>query len=97
MVEDELFTLPQIAEMLHVNPSTVRLWVNEQRLAAHKAGGRKWLVRRSELERMLNDHPNMGIPKSTTAAAKTAAAVKKTPERAAFDLASSIKVLGGIR
>ena len=33
---DEWFTLPQIAEMLGVNPSTVRHWVNTGRLSAEK-------------------------------------------------------------
>jgi excisionase family DNA binding protein len=31
----------------------VRLWVSQGRLPASRAGRRKWLVRRSELERML--------------------------------------------
>jgi excisionase family DNA binding protein len=53
MFDEELLTLPQIAEMLHVNPSTVRLWVHQQRLPAHKAGGKKWLVRRSDLDALL--------------------------------------------
>ena len=35
---DEWFTLPQIAEMLDVNPSTVRHWVSIGRLSAEKRG-----------------------------------------------------------
>jgi excisionase family DNA binding protein len=46
---DEWFTLPQIAEMLDVNPSTVRHWVSTGRLSAEKHG-RRWLVEREDLE-----------------------------------------------
>jgi len=36
-----------------VNPATVRLWVSKGQLEASRAGMRKWIVRRSEVERML--------------------------------------------
>lgn len=51
--EDPWLTLTEIATELRVNPSTVRSWVSQGRLSASRAGRRKWLVRRSELERML--------------------------------------------
>jgi excisionase family DNA binding protein len=50
---DPWLTLAEIASELRVNASTVRLWVSQGRLSASRAGRRKWLVRRSELERML--------------------------------------------
>jgi|SRR5450755_3435027 len=87
-INDDLLTLPEIAEMLRVNPSTVRLWVREQRLPAHKSGGRKWLVRSADLKRMLAEQPHVGHPHG--------AAVKdvptdwsEIPEQAALDIASS--------
>jgi excisionase family DNA binding protein len=46
---DEWFTLPQIAEMLGVNPSTVRYWVTIGRLSAEKQG-RRWVVKRDDVE-----------------------------------------------
>lgn len=49
---DEWFTLPQIAEMLDVNPSTVRHWVNIGRLSAEKRG-RRWVVQRDDLEEIM--------------------------------------------
>ena len=49
---DEWFTLPQIAEMLGVNPSTVRHWVSTGRLSASKRG-RRWLVEREDLETIM--------------------------------------------
>lgn len=51
--EGPWLTLAEIAAEVRVNPSTVRLWVSQGRLRASRAGRRKWLVRRSELERML--------------------------------------------
>jgi len=49
---DEWFTLPQIAEMLEVNPSTVRHWVSIGRLSAEKRG-RRWLVARQDLDEIM--------------------------------------------
>ena len=53
LADDPWLTLAEIAEELRVNPATVRLWVSRGRLAATRAGQRKLLVRRSELDRML--------------------------------------------
>src|SRR6202022_1094001 len=50
---DSWLTLAEIAAELRVNPSTVRVWVSRGQLRAVRAGQRKWLVRRSELDRML--------------------------------------------
>jgi excisionase family DNA binding protein len=46
---EEWFTLPQIAEVLGVNPSTVRYWVTVGRLSAEKRG-RRWVVKRDDVE-----------------------------------------------
>jgi excisionase family DNA binding protein len=51
--EDPWLTLAEIAKELRVNPATVRLWVSRGRLKAKRAGQRKLLVQRSELNRML--------------------------------------------
>jgi excisionase family DNA binding protein len=51
--EDQWLTLAEIAEELRMSPSTVRSWVSSGTLRATRPGKRKWLVRRSELERML--------------------------------------------
>ena len=50
---DRWMTLVEIAEELRVNPATVRVWVNKGQLKASRAGVRKWIVRRSDLDRML--------------------------------------------
>jgi excisionase family DNA binding protein len=50
---DPWLTLAEIASELRVNPATVRQWVSKGQLKASRAGVRKWIVRRSDLERML--------------------------------------------
>jgi excisionase family DNA binding protein len=50
---DAWLTLAEIAEDLRVNPATVRLWISRGKLKAKRAGQRKLLVQRSELNRML--------------------------------------------
>jgi excisionase family DNA binding protein len=46
------YTLPQIAELLNVNPSTVRHWVTLGRLPARKEG-RRWVVDREYVEELM--------------------------------------------
>ena len=52
-VADPWLTVAEIAEELRVNPATVRLWVSKGTLPATRAGRRKLLIRRSDLDRML--------------------------------------------
>jgi excisionase family DNA binding protein len=51
--EDPWLTLAEIAEELRLSPATIRSWISKGTLRAMRAGQRKWLVRRSELDRML--------------------------------------------
>ncbi len=68
---DPWLTVAEIAEELRVNPATVRLWVSKGALPATRAGQRKLLIRRSDLDRMLeairSEPPQFGIrpPRST--------------------------------
>jgi excisionase family DNA binding protein len=96
MVDDQLLTLPEIAQTLGMNPSTVRLWVREGRLPAEKVG-RKWMVRRADLEQMLADQPHVGHPRGAASASKTPEDWSEQPEQAMMDLASSAQLLGGVR
>jgi excisionase family DNA binding protein len=50
---DPWLTLAEIAEELRLSPATIRSWISKGTLRAMRAGQRKWLVRRSELDRML--------------------------------------------
>jgi excisionase family DNA binding protein len=52
-IDDPWLTVAEIAAELRVNPATVRLWVSKGTLVATRAGRRKLLIRRSDLDRML--------------------------------------------
>jgi excisionase family DNA binding protein len=61
---DETFlTVAEVAEMLKLNPQTVRNWIDQGRMPALRVG-RRVRIRRSDLERVLEES-------STTAAAET--------------------------
>jgi excisionase family DNA binding protein len=51
--DDPWLTVAEIADELRVNPATVRLWVSKGALPATRAGQRKLLIRRSDLDHML--------------------------------------------
>ena len=51
--DDPWMTIAEFADEMRVRPVTVRSWIAKGQLTATRAGQRKWLVRRSELERML--------------------------------------------
>ncbi len=46
-------TVAEIAGELRVNPATVRLWISKGMLPAKRAGQRKLLIRRSDLDYMV--------------------------------------------
>jgi excisionase family DNA binding protein len=51
--DDPWMTIAEFADEMRVRPVTVRSWIAKGQLKATRAGQRKWLVRRSELARML--------------------------------------------
>ena len=51
--DDPWLTLAEIADELRMSPATIRSWISKGTLRATRAGQRKWLVRRSELDRMI--------------------------------------------
>jgi excisionase family DNA binding protein len=57
--DDPWLTIAEFAAEMRVRPVTVRSWIAKGQLRATRAGQRKWLVRRSELTRMLalDDEP----------------------------------------
>jgi excisionase family DNA binding protein len=99
MDEDETLTLPEIATLLGINPSTPRGWVNDGRLPAHKdEGDRKWLVYRRDLDTLLNEQPLLGRPRIRTAVEQTTREDwSNVPEQATLDLVSSTELTRGTR
>jgi excisionase family DNA binding protein len=53
MADDEYLTPTQVAEELQVTDVTVRRWIAREELRARKAGPRRWMIRRSDLDRFL--------------------------------------------
>ena len=92
MSDSELLTLAEIAELLGMNPSSVRLWVYQGWLPATKMG-RSWVVRRPDLEELLAARPDLGHPDRDP---QDALRIKSSDARAAaFDIAGTINALGG--
>jgi excisionase family DNA binding protein len=51
--EPQYLTPAQVADELQVAVATVRRWITSGGLPASKAGPRKWMIRRSDLDRFL--------------------------------------------
>ncbi|MGH2842279.1 MAG: helix-turn-helix domain-containing protein [Solirubrobacteraceae bacterium] len=60
--EDPWLTLAEIADQLRMSPATIRSWISKGTLRAMRAGQRKWLVRQSELDRMLRGEDFEDVP-----------------------------------
>ena len=98
---EEQLTLPQVAHLLGLNPSTIRIWVSEQRLPAKRVG-RRYMVRRGDLEEMLAEQPKIGHPKRREATPRPAreelpADWSEVPEEAGLYLARSTEPIKGAR
>ena len=50
---DALLTVREVAEELRLSRQTVRQWIRDAKLPAIRAGERKYLVRRSDLRRVI--------------------------------------------
>ena len=53
MAEEQYLTPAQVAEELQVTVVTVRRWIAIGELRATKAGPRRWMIRRSDLDEFL--------------------------------------------
>jgi len=54
MADERYLTPSQVAGELHVTVVTVRRWIAGGQLPASKAGPRKWMIRRSDLDAFLS-------------------------------------------
>ena len=52
--EDRLLSVADVAQLLSVTEPTVREWIKDGKLNAHRAGARFWRIRQSEVDRMLS-------------------------------------------
>ena len=53
MADDQYLTPAQVAAELHVTTITVRRWITTGQLTAAKAGPRRWMIRRSDIDGFL--------------------------------------------
>jgi excisionase family DNA binding protein len=51
--DDPWLTVAEVAAELRLNPATIRLWISKGQLIAVRAGPRKLLIRRSDLDRTI--------------------------------------------
>jgi excisionase family DNA binding protein len=51
--EDRLLSVADVSKQLSITEPTVRLWIKEGKIKAHRAGARFWRIRQSEVDRML--------------------------------------------
>ena len=66
---EEFLTVAEVAEMLKLNQQTVRNWIDQGSLPAHRVG-RRVRIRRSDLDRMLEEGYTV---RSTSPSASTSA------------------------
>jgi excisionase family DNA binding protein len=52
--EDRLLSVADVSRLLSVTEPTVREWIKDGKLKAHRAGARFWRIRQSEVDRMLS-------------------------------------------
>ena len=63
---DDMLTVRQVAQLLHVHPNTLRRWCNNGRIKAYRItprGDRRF--RREEIDRFLGQFNNFGDSAST--------------------------------
>ena len=53
-MEEKVYTVEEIAELLKVKVYTVREWLRTGKLKGFKMGGRVWRVKESELDKFIN-------------------------------------------
>ncbi len=59
---EKLYSPEKVAEILDVNPATVRTWLREGTLKGHKLASRVWRVKESELKRFVEGDTGEGLP-----------------------------------
>jgi hypothetical protein len=102
MADDQLVSLQQIADSLHLSLAAVRVWVRDERLPAEKIRHR-WMVHRNDLALFLQENPQLGHPKSAAGKAAVAAADEVAgdwsdrPDEVMCDLHKSVSVFGSDR
>ena len=99
----DLLTVEEVAELLRVNPQTVRNWIDSGQLPSLRVGARRVRVQRGALESFVGvkpDAPNAGGPPASAALAGTPApldsdAVADALDQVAAGLAALARAVRG--
>jgi excisionase family DNA binding protein len=67
---EEFLTVAEVAEILKLNQQTVRNWIDQGSLPAHRVG-RRVRIRRSDLDRMLDEGYTVRSPSTEPAPFKS--------------------------
>jgi excisionase family DNA binding protein len=81
--EDRLLSVAEVSRLLSVTEPTVREWIKDGKLKAHRAGARFWRIRQSEVDRMLSEQ-------ASTRPSPPAGGRRPGPAAQARDLLSSL-------
>jgi excisionase family DNA binding protein len=81
--EDRLLSVADVSKLLSVTEPTVREWIKEGKLKAHRAGARFWRIRQSEVDRMLSEQ-------ASTKPSRRSGGRRPGPAEQARDLLSSL-------
>ncbi|MBR0156888.1 MAG: helix-turn-helix domain-containing protein [Clostridia bacterium] len=57
-MDEELFTVAQVAQYLKVCEKTVRRLISNNKLVASKVGDRAWRIRKDDIDVYLREHTN---------------------------------------
>jgi excisionase family DNA binding protein len=101
MPDDDVLTVNEIAEDLGVNISTVRAWITQERLPAHRdpADTRRWLAFRRDVQAFLASASRPDIGRPRTRGGEDSEVVARddwsdVPEEATLNLAASRRAGG---
>ena len=79
-LDEELLTVAEAAALLRVTPSTVRRWIREGDVPAHRIGRRRVALRRSDLARLITPARPATETKDTVAVDEQVVGRRLTPE-----------------
>jgi excisionase family DNA binding protein len=79
-VDEEFVTVAEAATLLRVAPSTIRRWIREGDVPAHRIGRRRVALRRADLARLITPARPAAETKNDAAVAEPAVDRRLTPE-----------------
>jgi excisionase family DNA binding protein len=82
-VDEEFVTVAEAATLLRVAPSTVRRWIREGDVPAHRIGRRRVALRRADLARLITPARPTAETNGNPAAAEPVVGRRLTPEEKA--------------